>query len=56
MERFKEGLKLRSLEMLAHRKMENPNFSFAQECSNDRIPSQHSTSPFIEGIVVHMMP
>ena len=28
-ESFEEGLKLRSLKMLAHREMENPDFSFA---------------------------
>ena len=49
MENFEEGLKLRSLEMLAHREMKNPNFSCAQEYSNDCVPSQHSTSHFIEG-------
>ena len=49
MESFEEGLKLRILEMCAHREMENPDFSCAQECSNDRVPSQHSTSPFIKG-------
>ena len=39
-ERFGEGLKqLRLLEMLAPREIENPDFSFALECSNDRIPS-----------------
>ena len=48
MESFEEGLKLRLVEMLAHREMENPDFSCAQECSNDHVPSQHSTSPFIE--------
>ena len=32
-EKLEETLKLRSLEMLAHREMENPNFSFTQECS-----------------------
>jgi len=40
MERFEEGLKqLRSLEMLAHTKIKNPDLFFAQECSNDRVPS-----------------
>jgi len=39
MKSFEEGLKLRSLEMLAHREMEDPDFSFTQECSNDRVPS-----------------
>ena len=48
MESFEERLKLRSLEMLAHREMKNSNLSFTQECSNNRV-SQHSTSPFIEG-------
>jgi len=52
---FEEGFKLRSLEMLA-RRMENPNFSFAQECSNDHVPSQHLTSLFIEGMGVPRMP
>ena len=56
MECFEEKFKLRSLEMLAHREMENPNFSLAQECSNDRVPSQLSTSLFIEGMGVHRMP
>ena len=56
MESFEEGLKLRSLEMLAHREMENPDFSFAQECSNDRVPSQHLTYLFIEGMGVPRMP
>ena len=56
MECFEEGLKLRSLEMLAHKEMENPNFSFAQECSNDRVPFHHSTSLFIEGMGVYRMP
>jgi len=37
MECFEEKLRLRSLEMLAHREMENSNFSFAQKCSNDRV-------------------
>jgi len=50
MESFEKGPKLRSLEILAHREMEIPNSSCPQECSNDRIPSQHSTSPFIEGM------
>jgi len=39
MESFEEKLKLRSSEMLARGAMENPNFSLAQECSNDRVPS-----------------
>jgi len=34
--------------MLAHGEMENPNFSYAKKCSNDRVPSQHSASAFIE--------
>jgi len=34
---FEEGLRLKSLEMLAHREMENPDFSFTQECSNDHV-------------------
>ena len=41
----------RSLEMLAHREMEKPDFSFAQECSNDHglnVFSHYSASPFIE--------
>jgi len=46
---IEEGLKLKSSQMLAHSKMENPEFSFAQECSNSLIPSLHSTTPFIEG-------
>jgi len=54
MESFVEGLRLRSLEMLAHREMKN--FPSAQKRSNDRIPSQHSISPFIEGMGVHWMP
>ena len=34
--KIEKMLKLqRSLEMLAHREMEKPDFSFAQECSND---------------------
>jgi len=49
MEIFEGELKLKSLEMLAHKEMENRNFSCAQECSNDRVPSQHSTSLFIRG-------
>ena len=56
MESFEEGLNLRSLKMFAHREIENPDFSFAQEYSNDRVPSQHSTSPFIEGWGVHKIP
>jgi len=56
MESFEEKLKLKSLEMLAHREMENLNFSFAQECSNDRILFNSSTSLFIEGMGIHMMP
>ena len=40
--------RLRSLEMLANREMKIPDFSFAQICSNDRIPSQDSASPFME--------
>jgi len=55
MECFEEGLKLRSLEMLVHREIENPKLFFAQECSNDCIPSQHSISLFIEGIGIHRM-
>jgi len=55
MESLEEGLKLGSLEMLAHREMENSDFSFPQECSNDGVPSQHSTSPFIEGMGVPRM-
>jgi len=50
MENFEKGLKLRSLEMLAHREMKNPNFSFAQKCSNEHVPYQHSIFPFIEGM------
>ena len=50
MESFDKGLKLKSLEMLAHREMENFHFCFTQECSNDRVSSQHWTSPFIEGM------
>ena len=30
--------------MLAHREIENPNFSFAHVCSNDRVPSQHAVA------------
>ena len=56
MKSFEEKLKLKSLEMLAHRETENLNFSYAQECSNDRVPSQVSTSLFIEGMGVHRMP
>jgi len=55
MECFEEGLELRSLEMLAHREMENHNIFFAQECSNDHVPFLHSTSLFIEGMRVHRM-
>ena len=40
MESLEEGLKLRLLEMLAHREMKNPDFSFTQECLNDRVSSQ----------------
>ena len=50
METLKRDFKLRSLEILAHREMENSDFSSTQECSNDRVPSQHSTSLFIEGM------
>jgi len=53
---FEEKLKVRSLEMLAYRAMEKPNLSFAQECLNDRVPSQLSTSLFIDGMGVHRMP
>jgi len=56
MESFEERHKLRSLEMFAHREMENPNFSFAQEYSNNRVPSQLTTSLFIEGMWVHTIP
>ena len=57
MKTFEEGLKqLRLLDILAHREMENFNFSFAQLCSNGCAPSQHSTSPFIEGMKLHRMP
>jgi len=42
--------------MLAHIEMENADFSVAQECSNDHVPSQPSTSPFIEGMGVDKMP
>jgi len=56
MENFEEGLKLGLLEMLAHREMENLDFSLTQECSNDRVSSHNSTSLFIEGIEVHRMP
>jgi len=42
--------------MLAHREMKNPNFSLAQECSNDCVISQHSTSLFIEEMGVLRMP
>jgi len=34
--------------MIVHTEMENSDFSFAQECLNDRVPSQHSASPFID--------
>jgi len=54
--KLEEGLKLRSLEMLAHRKMENHDFSCAQECSNDRVPSQHFDHSFYKGDVIRMMP
>jgi len=55
MESLQERHKIRSLEILAHREMENPNFSCAQECSNDRVP--FSISPlFIEGMEVPRMP
>ena len=53
---LKRDFKLRSLEMLAHRETDNPNFSFAQECSNDYVPFLHSISLFIEGMGVHKMP
>jgi len=56
MQSFEEELKLKSLEMLAHREMENPDFSFAQEYLNDRVPSQQSTSLFIEEMRVPKMP
>jgi len=49
MESLKRDFKLRSLEMLPYREMENPDFSFTQEWSNDRVPSQHSSSAFMEG-------
>jgi len=42
MERFKMDL---SSEMLTNREMENPDFSFAQVCSNDHVLFQHSASP-----------
>jgi len=45
MERSQEGFKLRSLEMLVHREMKNPDFSCAQDWSNDRVPI--STRPLI---------
>ena len=49
MERFEKGLNLlRSPDMLAHREIEIPDLSFAQVCSNNHVPFQHSTSPFIE--------
>jgi len=54
MENFEEGLKLGSLEMLAHRAMENPDLYGAQECSNNRVPSQHWTSIY-RGDGIHMM-
>jgi len=45
--KIEKMLKLqRSLEMLAHREMEKPDFSFAQECSNDRGLNVSSASPF----------
>ena len=44
MEYFEEELKLRSLEMLAHREMENPDFSCARECSN-AVSYTHLTLP-----------
>ena len=56
MESFKESLKLRLLEMLTHREMEDPDFSCAQERSNARVPSQHLTSPFYRGLGVHRIP
>jgi len=40
----------RLLQMLAHREMKKPDFSFAQICSNDRglpVLSHYSASPFI---------
>jgi len=46
--KIEEGLNLRSLEMFVSREMEIPNFSFAQVCSNDCVPSQHLASLFIE--------
>jgi len=55
MKSFEERLKLRSLEMLAHREMEDSDFFCAQECSNDLVLSQHSASPFIEGMGVYWM-
>ena len=56
MESFEEGLKLRSLKILDHREIENPDFSYTQECSNDRVHFQHSTSVLIEGMGVPRMP
>jgi len=41
--------------MLARREMENPNFSVAQECSNDHAPSKQSTSLFLKGTELHRM-
>jgi len=56
MKSLKRDFKLGSLEMLARREMEKSDFSFAKECSNDRVPSQYSTSLFIEEMGVHRMP
>jgi len=37
--KLEEGLKLKTLEILAHRDIENLDLFVAQECSNNRIPS-----------------
>ena len=55
MERIEDGFRqLRSLEMLAHREMENPDFSFAKKYSNDCVPFQHLTSTLIQEMTDRM--
>ena len=49
MESLRGTFKLRSLEMLAYKEMKNLEFPFAQDCSNDCVLSQHSTSSLSRG-------
>ena len=53
MESFEEGLKLGSLEMLAHRKMKNSNFCFCSRMLKKLYPFSVLDLSFYKGDRVH---